>query len=578
MLNRNLWNVAKSEKVSLVASILFGIILGGFIITQAWLLSSIISKVFLTHETLSGIRTDLVGLVLVILGRGIVTFGRERSSGGLSIGIRSSLRRAVFTHLQKISPNEISSERTGELATTFIQGIDQLDAYFRTYLPQVFITAILPVFVLWVVFPIDWISGLVFVLTAPLIPLFMVLIGKQADKETQKQWKLLGRLGGHFHDVLQGLKILKAFGLSKGQSQVIRSVSNQYASVTLKVLRVAFLSGFVLEILATISTAVIAVQIGIRLLYGQIEFAQSLFILILAPDFYFPFRQLGAAYHSGMEGIHSAERIFEILSMPLMVDRGTSSRLLPTGGLAQGSIDFQDVHFSYREGEAQTLHGVNFSIPLQTTTAIVGPTGAGKSTILSLVLRFIHPSAGRVSVAGTDLREIDPHWWWEQISWVPQFPFLFNDTVEANLLIANPSATNQEMLNAVQKAGLLDFIQALPDGFATRIGEKGARFSGGQAQRLAIARAHLKNAPLLIFDEPTKNLDLESEQVIHDTLERISGKKTMVIVAHRISSVRFADQIIVLNGGAIAQIGRHQELRSMEGLYRDLVGQRGSSR
>ena len=572
MFNREIWKLARTERISLIATVLFGIILGGFIVSQAWLLSSIIANVFLSQKTLVEIQKDLIIFLLLILGRGLAVYGRERSSGGLSIDIRSNLRRSLFNRLHKISPKEISAERTGEITTTLTQGIDHLDAYFRIYLPQVFITAILPIFVLWVVFPIDWISGLVFVLTAPLIPVFMILIGRQADKETLKQWKLLGRLGGHFHEVLQGLKTLKIFGLSKAQSKVIRSVSDQYASATLNVLRIAFLSGFVLEILATISTAVIAVQIGLRLLYGQIEFAESLFILILAPDFYFPFRQLGAAYHSGMDGIHSAERIFEIISLPTFPQSVSQTRYAHHEGLSFGPIEFKDVHFAYKNQQLETLSGVNFILAPNSTTALVGPTGAGKSTILSLLLQFICPSAGEITVSGIDLRAVENRWWWDQITWVPQFPYLFNDTVEGNLRISKPAASRQEMIQALQKANLLDFINSLPDGLETKIGEKGTKFSGGQAQRLAIARAYLKDAPFLIFDEPTKNLDVETEEQIRKSLDDLKVRKTMLIVAHRLSSVRFSDQIIVLDQGKVSQIGRHQELVSTNGVYRNLLG------
>ena len=577
MFNREIWKLAKSERNSLLATVLFGIILGGFIVSQAWLLSSIIAKVFLDQQTLEAVQKDLIGLLLIIIGRGLAVYGRERSSGGMSIGVRSNIRRSLFDHLLRISPKEVSAERTGELTTTLTQGIDRLDAYFRIYLPQVFITAILPLIVLWVVFPIDWISGLVFILTAPLIPIFMILIGRQADKETLKQWKLLGRLGGHFHEVLQGLKTLKVFGLSKAQTKVIRSVSDQYASATLNVLRIAFLSGFVLEILATISTAVIAVQIGLRLLYGQIEFVESLFILILAPDFYFPFRQLGAAYHSGMEGIHAAERIFEIESMPTMQQPVSHSPSARVRVIPFGEVEFRHLSYTYRKGEQETLSDVNFKLDVNSTTALVGPTGAGKSTILSLLLKFIYPSAGEITVSGIDLQSVENRWWWEQITWVPQFPYLFNDTVEENLRISKPYASRQEIMDALKKASLLDFINSLPGGLETKIGEKGTKFSGGQAQRLAIARAYLKDAPFLIFDEPTKNLDVESEEQIRTSLDDLTTRKTMLIVAHRLSSVRFADQIIVLDRGKVSQIGRHQDLVTIDGVYRGLVAPGGNN-
>ena len=571
MFSRKLWIEAKTENISLIVSILFGVILGGLIVSQSWLLSTIISRVFQYNYSVIDIQPLLIGLVLVILGRGLAVFGRELSSGVVSIRLRAYLKSKLLSHLQGISPLILTSERAGELSTTLIQGVDRLDLYFRAYLPQLFISTLLPLLILWVVFPIDWISGIILLVTAPLIPLFMVLIGKQAEKETVRQWKLLQILGGHFLEVLQGLNTLKIFGLSKKQSEIIRNVSDRYALVTLKVLRIAFLSALTMEMLATISTAIIAVQIGIRLLYGQISFFQSLFILILAPDFYFPLRQLGAAYHSGMEGIQAAERIFEILNIPSMGSTGNVAQTRYNHISRSPDIQFNNVYYSYQNGDRVSLDGIELHISPNRITTLVGPTGSGKSTILSLLLKFISPDKGMITVSGTDLQAINSKDWRSQVAWVPQFPYLFNDTVMANLLIAKPSASTTEIITAAERAHLHSIVSNLPNGYDTYIGEGGSRLSGGQAQRIAIARALLKNSWLLLMDEPTKNLDLETEEIISDALEQLTSSKTVLIIAHRLSTIRKSDQIVVLNKGRVVQVGSPEKLETVGGLYKDLV-------
>lgn len=571
MFSRKLWIEAKKESISLIVSILFGVILGGMIIFQAWLLSTIISRVFQYNYSVDDTQPLLIGLALVILGRGLAVFGRDLSSGVVSIRLRAYLKSNLLSHIQRISPVYLTSERAGELSTTLIQGVDRLDLYFRSYLPQLFISTLLPILILWVVFPKDWISGLILLVTAPLIPLFMVLIGKQAQKETARQWKLLQLLGGHFLEVLQGLNTLKIFNLSKKQSEIIRNVSNQYAMVTLNVLRIAFLSALTMEMLATISTAIIAVQVGLRLLYGQISFLNSLFILILAPDFYFPLRQLGAAYHSGMDGIQSAERIFEILDFPLMDIPKNENQNRICFASAPPDIQFQNVNYSYQNRTRASLDGIDFQIPSNSITTLVGPTGSGKSTILSLLLKFILPEKGMITLSGTDLQKINSDDWRKQISWVPQFPYLFNDTVRANLLVAKPSADVSEVISAAERAHLHSFVSKLPDGYDTYIGEGGSKLSGGQAQRIAIARAFLKNSWLLLMDEPTKNLDLETEEMISDSFEQLTRNKTVLIIAHRLSTIRKSGQIVVLDKGRIVQVGSPENLVSSSGLYKDLM-------
>lgn len=570
MFDRNLWVRAKKHLGLLSATVIFGAVLGGLVVLQAWLLSKAISGVFIDGRTLEGLRSIGLWLGAIILLRAGVSYGREFFAGLLSIHVRADLREGLAAHLLQLSPVQVSGERAGEMINTVVQGVERLDDYFRTYLPQLALSVILPVTILVVVFPLDWITGIVFLLTAPLIPLFMMLIGQEAEKETNRQWKLLSRLSGYFFEVLQGLRLLKAFGLSKRQGNVIRSASEQYAAATLKVLRIAFLSALVLEILATISTAVVAVQIGLRLMYGQMDFVNSLFILVLAPEYYFPLRQLGAAFHSGMEGVSAAERIFELLHTPsIQVESLPEAKHI--FGL-DGPIMFQDVHFSYQDGERPSLSGVNFSIPIGKQTALVGPSGAGKSTLFALLLGFIQPDSGQVMVSGNPLNEIDIVHWRSRISWIPQFPFLFHDTVAANLRLAKPEAPDDALIAAAQQANADEFIKALPQGYATKIGEKGAKISGGQAQRLAIARAFLRDAPILLLDEPTTNLDIANERLLQEALGRLVEQKTVIMIAHKRTTKQRADHIVVLDMGKVVQVGPPKDLAAQPGLYQRLLG------
>ena len=569
MFNRDLWREGRKYLLPLASSILFGALIGGLIVAQAWLMSSIISGVFLAGQILDESIPGLVWLAAVVVVRSVLVYLREVSAGKVSVEVRAGLKKQLFAHLLALSPVQIGQEQTGEVASTLIQGVQRLDAYFRTYLPQLGMAVLVPVIILVVVFPLDWLTSLIFLFTAPLIPLFMVLVGKEAEKRTSRQWRLLGRLSAHFLDVLQGLRTLKAFGLSKRQGRVIRSVSEEYARVTLGVLRVAFLSALALELLATISTAIVAVQIGLRLLYGQITFVESLFILILAPEFYFPLRQLGAAFHSGMDGIAAAGRIFGLLETESQLEPGGSE---PAPVLdAGGEIRFEGVRFAYQQGDRSSLQGVSMAVPLGRHTALVGASGAGKSTVFSLLMGFFQPDAGQIVVNGMSLGEIKMQDWRAQIGWVPQFPYLFHQTVAENIWVARPGASRAEVIEAAQRANAHEFIADLPEGYNTVIGERGVRLSGGQAQRLAIARVFLKEARLLLLDEPSSSLDVENAAAIHQALDALKQGRTVITISHQLSRVRMADWIVVLEQGKVVQAGTHEALFIEQGAYRALA-------
>jgi ATP-binding cassette, subfamily C, bacterial CydD len=407
---------------------------------------------------------------------------------------------------------------------------------------------LMPLVIVIVFFSIDPLSGIVLLVTAPVLPIFMILIGMQAEALTKKQWKLMSLMSAHFLDVLQGITTLKLFGRSAAQEETIRNVSERFRHTTMHVLRVAFLSSLVMEMGATLSTAIVAVEIGLRLLYGQMAFQPALFVLLLAPEFYLPLRTLGTRYHAGMTGSAAAQRIFEILEIPLPSD--ALIPVIPCMGSRETGIRFEDVSFAYDESR-QVLKNVSLHIEPGQQVALVGASGAGKSTLAHLLLRFMEPESGTISINGISCKEMSANEWREQIAWAPQRPYLFNATVAENIRLAVPNATHDEIVQAAQQADAHEFILQLPQGYATIIGERGTRLSGGQVQRLSLARAFLKNAPVLIVDEATSNLDTEQEAQVLAAIQRLMQGRMVLIIAHHLSTIYSTDQVIMLADGQV---------------------------
>jgi ATP-binding cassette, subfamily C, bacterial CydD len=571
-LDPRLLRQAWSSRAAFIAAVSLGFIGGIWIILQARTISQIAGRVFLQGETLAGIYPSLVGLLVIIFLRAITVFLSEGAAGAVAVRVKNNLRQMLSRRIFELGPAYVQGERSGELSAVVVDGVENLDAYFSQYLPQLVLAAAVPVAILVVVFPLDLLTGIVLLLTAPLIPLFMILIGKAGEALTKRQWVTLSRMSAYFLDTLQGLTTLKLLGRSQARTDEIEQVSERYRAVTIEVLRVTFLSAFALELVATISTAVVAVEIGLRLLAGRIAFEQGFFLLLLAPEFYLPIRLLGQRFHAGMSGISAAVRIFEVLDAPAPLAPANrpaaASSLLK---IAEEELRFEQVSYSYPGRSVSAVRDVSFTILPGQQTALVGASGAGKSTIAMLLLRFIEPQSGAIYIGERQLQDIPASSWRTQVAWVSQQPHLFHATIAENLRLAKPGASQFELRRAAKLAYLDDWIAALPLGYDTPLGEAGGGLSGGQAQRLALARAFLKDAPLLVMDEPTAHLDPEQESLLEEVTQRLCAQRRVILIAHRLPTVYRSNSILLMEDGRVAEAGTHAVLLRQRGKYFHLV-------
>lgn len=578
LLDRRLLAYARRSLLALGLTIGLGFAAGLLTVLQADWLSQGVAAVFLPGQPAAP-RPNWVAVLLGLMAaRALLAWGSEVAAQSIARRVQADLRRLVFRHLLKAGPVQARQERFGELSNVLVEGIETLEPYFSQYLPQLALAALVPLTILVFIWPVDWLTGLVLLLTAPLIPLFMFLIGNASRALAARQWLSLSRMSAYFLDVLRGLTTLKMLGRSRDQAQVVAQVSNRFRQATMQVLRFTFLSALVLELLSTLSTAVVAVEIGLRLLYGRLEFAQAFFILLLAPEFYLPVRLLGTRFHASLSGVNAARRIFALLDLPVVAPP-TTDPLLPAAEAnlpdlsqepaAPPQLTFQGVSAAY--GERPALADISFTINPGEKVALVGASGSGKSTLASLLLRFLAPQQGQILVDGQPLAQIPPAAWLSRVAWAPQQPTLLNTSVLENIRLGKPAASLDEVRWAAEQAGAEEFIQALPYGYATCLGEEGSRLSGGQAQRIALARAFLRQAPLVILDEPAAHLDAESERQLQETLDRLLVGKTALMIAHRLGTVASADRVIVLEAGRIVEMGRHQDLLQSGGAYLRLL-------
>ncbi len=555
-------------------------------IGQAWLLALTLDAVIFAQAGLAEVQAWLWGLLGLFALRALAVWLAERAAFRAAAAVRVALRDRLYRHLQRLGPSYLANNRSGALVETLTKGIDDLEGYYARFLPAMTMTMVLPFAILTVVLPLDWLAGLVLLFTAPLIPLFMILIGSGAEAKNQRQWKKLARMSAHFLDVIQGLTTLKLFGASRREVEVVARVSDEYRASTMQVLRIAFLSSAVLEFFASVGIAIVAVFIGFRL-YGlalpvpswipapEIGFLHGLFVLMLAPEFYAPLRNLGAQYHARMGATAAAEQLTRVLDAePTRPHTGTE----PLAQQRPLGVRFESVHFSYEPGR-DAIRDLSLAIPPGQRIALVGSSGAGKTTVVNLLLGFLVPTAGRILVGAQELSRIDLEDWRRHLAWVPQQPRLFQGTIADNIRLGAPAADLAAVRLAAQRARADHFIEALPDGYDSLVGERGAGLSGGQIQRVALARAFLRDAPLVILDEATANLDPESERLVQESIDDLAQDRTLLVVAHRLTTVRRADSILVLDQGSVLEQGDHRTLAAAGGLYTQMIaagGDRGA--
>lgn len=556
-MNKELFRQIKNVRSTLTLTIIFGVLGAVAMIAQMAFLSRIVDRVFLARENLAQVSYFLFLLLGAILLRAGLVWAREVTAQRGAVRVKSELRERLFAHFLQLGPAYGKGERTGELAATMSDGIERLDAYVSRYLPQVALSVLVPFLIVVFILSLDWTSALLLLVTGPIIPLLMVLVGSYAEGHIQRQWTALSRMSAHFLDVVQGLPTLQLFGRSGAERERIAGVSERFRDKTMKVLRVAFLSGAVLEFLTAVAIGLIAVTLGVRLLDGGISFEQAFLVLLLAPEFYRPLRELGVQRHAGMEGKAAARRIIEILNTPVPLRSVAASSKRPTGQL---TIMFTGVTYTYPGSGRAALTGVDLVLSAGTCTALVGRSGAGKSTLVNLLLRFMDVQSGAITANGIPLTNLPVEVWREYVALVPQRPYLFYGSISANIRLGCPSASEDEVVRAAEFAGAAAFINRLPNGYATEIGERGMRLSAGEAQRIAIARAFLKDAPLLILDEPTSSLDPESEMLIRQALQRLVHDRTVLVIAHRRNTIASAQQVVVLESGQLVEVGGYVDL------------------
>ncbi|GAA2801790.1 thiol reductant ABC exporter subunit CydD [Saccharopolyspora taberi] len=536
----------------LLTNAVLAVLAAALVIGQASLLTGVLADGFGGVLPMPLLLAQILALAGIVALRALLGWGCTALAQRAAAAVKANLRGRVLARTQRLGPVRLAGERHGELTTLVTRGLNALDPYFTGYLPKMVGSMITPLAVIGWLALVDWASALIIVVTLPLIPVFGALVGAHTKHRTARQWGLLSRLGGHFLDVVAGLPTLRAFGRAHAQADVVHEMADAHRGATMRTLRVAFLSSLVLELVATLSVALVAVPVGLRLMAGEVDLHTALLVLFLAPEAYLPLRAAGAAFHESAEGIAVAERTFAVLDSEEDEPRGSARPAEVT------DVRLERVSVRYPARDSAVLSEVDLHVGEGERVALVGPSGAGKSTLLSLLLGFVPAESGRVLVGGTDLSEVDIESWRSRLAWVPQRPHLFAASVADNIRLGRPDASMEEVREAARAAGAEEFIDGLPRGFDTLLGERGTGVSTGQRQRIAIARAFVRDAPLLLLDEPTAHLDPHSESVVAEASARLMAGRTAIVIAHRPALLHHVDRIVRVSGGRVREFTGHE--------------------
>lgn len=556
---------ARTQKSKYYSLLLLSFLLGSVIILQAFLIVSIVDDLFIGKQTFDQVLPFLLILFLVLLLRTLISYGSNQIGVKMAASAKSFYRRKLLNAYSHQSLTGSYEGQSGQKVSVLMEAVDELDGYFSKYIPQRMMTTVVPIMILVVAFSQHLYSGLIILITAPFIPIFMIIIGKSTQRKSEEQLDSLAAFSGRFLDTLQGLVSLKLYGRSKQYKSVIKQSSLDFREATMSILKVAFTSSLMLEFISMLSIGLVALELGLRLVvFNQISFFTAFFILLLIPEFYTALKELGSAFHAGRSSMGAAEKIEQELK-----EKGSrpewGEKELPK---KPATITLKNVHFHYGEREFQ-LKDIGAHIPSNGQVAIVGKSGSGKTTLLHVIAGLLPLSKGEVLVDEVDRSLYKEQDWFRQISYITQHPFLFSGTVAENIALG-VEATLDDIKVAASQAGISDLIESLNHGYDTQIGEGGRGLSGGEKQRIALARAFLKKPSLILFDEPTTGLDLFTEQILQRSIQQLAQTSTVITVAHRLQTIQNANQILFIDKGAILAQGTHKELKASHSQYREL--------
>lgn len=552
MIDANLWRQSLHRKGLLLGSCLCGILCAGVILGQAFTLAGILDKVFLHNGNIYDVLPKLIQLAVLVTLRFMLQTLEENLAFLLGQGVQMDLRQAMLQKIVALGPVAMGQEQKGQVMYLLNEGIGTLESYFSKYLPQLFQAVVIPLLFLCFILPCDLPSGVILLLTAPLIPFFMMLIGKWTDKVNARQWKIINRLSGYLHDVMAGLTTLKLLNQSARQREKIAQVGEDYAQATLAVLRWAFLSSLALELFTTISIALVSVGLGLRLVEGQLDFATAFFILLAAPEFYQPLRTLGTHFHTSLNTREAAAELFAFLEKEELITE------VPMNRAQVPMVELRHVSARYPGAEVSALQDISFTVAPGEVVALAGRSGSGKTTVLNLLQGFFKPEEGEITM------QCAP-------AVIQQRPYIFAGSIFDNLRFGSEDLSEERILEVCRQTGLAELLRQLPDGLHTKVGQGGAGLSGGQRQMIAMVRAICQQKNLILLDEATANLDLLTEQQLNRSLRHLLQGRTVLLVAHRLTTLQLADRVIVLEKGAVIEQGAPTELLRQRGAYYELV-------